>query len=131
MGDAVTCAANLDLLTEIRDTAVHFRHDDLGLSVKVHEVGTAAVRNFVTALSEWFDVSLDDMNIYLMPIAFQPASAIVESLYSEQRNYAVTKLLEHMPQHQWQYRGAEMGAYDTAAGGIEPVSSDQHKVTNR
>lgn len=95
-----TCSANLDLLTEIRDTAVHFRHDDLGLAVKVHEVGTAAVRNFVTALREWFDISLSEMNFYLMPLAFQPASAVVESLYSGQRSSAVTNLLEHIAQYE-------------------------------
>lgn len=95
-----TCAANLDLLTEIRDTAVHFRHNDLGLAVKVHEVGTASVRNFVTALNDWFDVSLDEMNFYLMPLAFQPPAAVVESLYSDQRSTAVAKLLEHIQQQE-------------------------------
>lgn len=97
-----TCAANLDLLTEIRDTAVHFRHDDLGLAVKVHEVGTASVRNFVTALDAWFGISLDDMNFYLMPLAFQPPAAVVESLYSDQRSTAVAKLLEHIQQQEVQ-----------------------------
>lgn len=96
------CAANLDLLIEIRDTAVHFRHDDLGLAVKVHEVGTASVRNFVAALNAWFGVSLDEMNFYLMPLAFQPPAAIIESLYSDQRSAAVAKLLEHIQQQEAQ-----------------------------
>lgn len=95
-----TCAANLDLLTEVRDTAVHFRHDDLGLAVKVHEVGTAAVRNFVTALYDWFGVSLNEMNFYLMPLAFQPPAAVVESLYSDQRSTSVAKLLQHIQQQE-------------------------------
>lgn len=103
-----TCAANLALLTEIRDTAVHFRHDDLGLAVKVHEVGTASVRNFVTALEVWFELSLDEMNFYLMPLAFQPPAAVVESLYSDQRSTAVAKLLEHIQQQEMLQDG---GAY--------------------
>ena len=105
-----TCAANLDLLTEIRDTAVHFRHDDLGLAVKVHEVGTASVRNFVTALNEWFSVSLDEMNFYLMPLAFQAPAAVVESLYSDQRNSAVAKLLEHIQQQETYQDGGAFAA---------------------
>tara|TARA_B100000378_G_scaffold273760_1_gene267145 strand:+ start:100 stop:981 length:882 start_codon:yes stop_codon:yes gene_type:complete len=105
-----TCAANLDLIAEIRDTAVHFRHNDLGLAVKVHEVGTAAVRNFVTALDDWFSISLDEMNFYLMPLAFQPPAAVVESLYSDQRSTAVSRLLDHIQQQEVQQAGGSFAA---------------------
>lgn len=58
------------------------------------------MRNFVTALKAWFGISLDEMNFYLMPLAFQPPAAVVESLYSDQRSNAVAKLLEHIQQQE-------------------------------
>lgn len=75
------CAANLDLLTEIRDTAVHFKHDDLGLAVKVHEVGTAAVRNFAKAADDWFQVSLDDMNFTSCRLLFRRQQRLLKASF--------------------------------------------------
>lgn len=94
------CANNLALLIEIRDTAVHFLHDDLGLSARVLDVGMAALQNYVRSLSDWFDVSLDHMNFYLMPLAFQTPAAVVESLASAPRPAAVSRLLSHIAEQE-------------------------------
>lgn len=94
------CVNNLILLLEIRDTAVHFLHDDLGLSARVLDVGMAALQNYVRSLSDWFDVSLDHMNFYLMPLAFQTPAAVVESLASPARPAAVSRLLSHIAEQE-------------------------------
>jgi len=39
------CRENLLLLTEVRDSAVHFVNDDRDLAAKVHQVGAASVIN--------------------------------------------------------------------------------------
>lgn len=90
------CLGNLALLMEIRDTAVHFLHDDLGLSARVLDVGMAALQNYVRSLSDWFSVSLDHMNFYLMPLAFQTPAAVVESLASSARPASISRLLTHI-----------------------------------
>lgn len=94
------CAQNLSLLTEIRDTAVHFLHDDLGLSARVLEVGMAAIQNYMRCLNEWFDVSLEHMNFYLMPLAFQTPAAVLESLSSTARPASVSRLLQHIAEQE-------------------------------
>lgn len=94
------CAGNLALLMEIRDTAVHFLHDDLGLSAKVLEVGMGALKNYARSLTDWFDVSLDHMNFYLMPLAFQTPGAVVESLASSARHASVSRLLTHIAEEE-------------------------------
>ncbi|HYE27582.1 MAG TPA: DUF3644 domain-containing protein [Allosphingosinicella sp.] len=90
------CAQNLTLLIEIRDTAIHFHHDDLGLSARVLDVGMAAIQNYMRSLSDWFDITLEHMNFYLMPLAFQTPAAVVESLSSTARPASVSRLLKHI-----------------------------------
>lgn len=61
---------NLAAMTEIRDNSVHFLNSDLGLSLKVQEIGTAAVQNYLHLVNNWFAYPLSDYNFYLMPISF-------------------------------------------------------------
>lgn len=61
---------NLVALTEIRDNAIHFVNDDLVLSLKVQELGTAALQNYLHLVRTWFGDVLAGYNFYLMPISF-------------------------------------------------------------
>lgn len=61
---------NLLALIEIRDNSIHFVNDDLYLSLKVQELGTAALQNYLNLVSEWFGNVLAGYNFYLMPISF-------------------------------------------------------------
>src|SRR5262249_584879 len=76
--DAV-CAANIYLLTEIRDNAVHFVNVSAGLSRKVQEVGSASLRNYMHCVEKWFKYDLSRYNFYLMPLAFQHPLGEVQS----------------------------------------------------
>ncbi len=87
-GMDATCFSNLELLVEIRDTSVHFVNRDIHFSRRVQDVGTAALKNFITLASAWFGADFSRFNFYLMPIsffhgfeAFQPTSI---SSYTEQ-----------------------------------------------
>lgn len=64
------CHKNLDALCEIRDSAVHFYNRHALFSLQLQEVGSAALKNYVTATSRWFGVDLAQFNFYLMPLAF-------------------------------------------------------------
>lgn len=79
---------NLEALTEIRDNAVHFLNKEFELRKKVHEVGTANLKNYVNIVRQWLGVGLSDFKLFLMPIAFlrDIGSAEGVMLNTEERN---------------------------------------------
>ena len=64
------CQENINLLIEIRDNAVHYVNKELEFGKKVQEIGTASLRNYLTAAGEWFEMDLSQYNFYLMPMSF-------------------------------------------------------------
>lgn len=79
---------NLEALKEIRDNSIHFFNKDLELRKKVHEIGTATLKNYFNLVLHWFGVDLSEFNIFLMPIAFLRdfSSVTTISLNSQERN---------------------------------------------
>lgn len=61
---------NLIALTEIRDNSIHFVNDDLSLALKIQELGTASLQNYLHLVKEWFGDVLSGYNFYLMPLSF-------------------------------------------------------------
>lgn len=61
---------NLKAITEIRDSSVHFYNRNSLFAIRLQEVGSATVKNFVKASHDWFRVDLAKYNFYLMPLAF-------------------------------------------------------------
>jgi hypothetical protein len=86
---------NLDALTEIRDNAAHFMNASPQLAKQILEIGTATIRNYVTAITGWFSRDLSKYNLYLMPLAFiggGTQAAVVNLSGTEKNllNYLVT-----------------------------------------
>jgi len=81
---------NIKALSEIRDSAVHFYNRHSLFALRLQEVGSASVKNFVKASQVWFDVDLTEFNFYLMPLAFLAPERSVKaaSLSREERNLA-------------------------------------------
>ena len=81
---------NIIALCEIRDSSVHFYNKSGRFAVRLQEVGSASVRNYVKAAQSWFGVDFCQYNFYLMPLAFlnnqQPAEALF--LSNEEKNVA-------------------------------------------
>jgi len=100
---------NLEALTEIRDNSIHFMNDDLQLSLKVQELGTASLQNYLHLVSEWFGDSLSNYNFYLMPIAFfrDFDSATVETLNSNEK-----KLLKYINFLEQKYDDKDISNYN-------------------
>lgn len=90
------CVENLNLLTEIRDSAIHLRNISAGLGQRIQEVGSAALRNFVRAGERWFDFDLNRFNFYIMPIAFHTPASVLESLSGKQDTVAMKNLLRQI-----------------------------------
>ncbi len=61
---------NLFALTEIRDNSIHFINEDLMLAIKVQEIGTASLQNYLQLVKSWYGEILGKYNFYLMPLSF-------------------------------------------------------------
>jgi len=61
---------NLEIITEIRNNAIHFLNKDFELKKKVHEIGTANLKNYLHLVRQWFGVNLSQYQLFLMPVAF-------------------------------------------------------------
>ncbi len=106
------CAENLRLLTEIRDSSVHLYNMGAGLSQRVQQVGSAALRNYASAAERWFGIDLSRFNFFLMPLAFHSPAAVVESLLSDAHPAAARRLLEHIAATERDYPSDENQAFN-------------------
>lgn len=61
---------NIISLIEIRDNAIHFKNTEAALSKIVLELGTASLKNYLTAVKRWFHRDLSKFNFFLMPMSF-------------------------------------------------------------
>jgi hypothetical protein len=95
------------MMMEIRDNSIHLHNVDPGLSKRIQEVGSAALKNFALAIQRWFGVDLSRFNFYLMPLAFHTPSAMVESLADERRPAAMSKLLNYFAEREREHPSDE------------------------
>jgi hypothetical protein len=94
--------ANLQLLLEVRDSAIHFYNFDNIFSMRLQEIGAASLRNFAYMLEDWFAYDLSGFNFYLLPLGFiAPTSNSTVVLNAEERNFlAFLEQLEETPAHE-------------------------------
>ncbi len=87
---------NIFVLMEIRDTAIHFQHDDLYLNKKVFEIGTASLRNYLTLITGWFNYDLSVYNFFLMPITFFHEFETIKSFSTNNNKDQIENLLKYI-----------------------------------
>ena len=89
--------ANIQALLEMRDSSIHFYNRSGAFPVRLQEIGTASLKNFVTAAKEWFGRDMTEFNFYLMPLSFvalpQQTQAVVLN-HEEKRFLAFVESLE-------------------------------------
>jgi hypothetical protein len=83
-------------MIEIRDNAIHYLNKDLYISLKVQEIGTAALKNFVNLVNHWFDYDLSRYNFYLMPLTFFHETEAIESFSVSNYNKQTQNLLKYL-----------------------------------
>ncbi len=88
------CQENLVLLTEIRDSAIHFVNDDRDLATRVHEIGTASLMNYVAVLGDWFEYDIGPHRFAILPLSFDTAD--VRAVQVRGRSRQIANLLAHM-----------------------------------
>ncbi|WMW65739.1 DUF3644 domain-containing protein [Nitratidesulfovibrio liaohensis] len=80
---------NIQMLLELRDSAVHFYNQSPAFRVRLQEIGAACAKNFATAVHEWFDRELSEFELHLMPLAFVDLPANMDGflLNAEEKNF--------------------------------------------
>jgi hypothetical protein len=84
-----TAWANIQALLEMRDSSIHFYNRSGAFPMRLQEIGTASLKNFVTAAKEWFGRDLSEFNFYLMPLSFValPRRTDAVVLNHEEKNF--------------------------------------------
>lgn len=89
--------ANIQALLELRDSSIHFYHRSGAFPVRLQEIGTASLKNFVAATKAWFGRDMSEFNFYLMPLSFvalpQQTEAVVLN-HEEKKFLAFVESLE-------------------------------------
>lgn len=107
------CWQNIDLLIEIRDNAVHYINKGMDFSKRVQEIGTAGLRNYITAISEWFGRDLSEFNFYLMPMSFFHPNEI-DSLSVRSQGKEIERMLQHFKDIETKFPPDEGSPYSIA-----------------
>lgn len=95
------------MLTEIRDNSVHLYNVSPGLSKRIQEVGSAALKKFARAAQRWFGIDFSCFNFYLMPLAFHAPSVMVESLADERQPATTRNLLNYFAEREREHPSDE------------------------
>ena len=76
-------------LIELRDSAIHFYNYSLKFNVRIQEIGTATLKNYVSLYKKWFNRDLSEYNFYLMPLSFvrMDSKTDVLLLNTEEKNF--------------------------------------------
>lgn len=95
---------NLEILEELRDSAVHFYYANPELAERVQEIAMAAVRNFNVAARDWFGEDLSRFNFYLIPLSFANPSAQSETVAASGAEH---RFLKFVARHEAQDAGSD------------------------
>jgi Protein of unknown function (DUF3644) len=87
--------ANIELLTEIRDNAIHLVSDDLALAQSVLEIGTASLKNYMTLATSWFGTDFSRYNFFLMPLSFFHGFEAAEAISVAPKSEQTRRFLEY------------------------------------
>lgn len=141
--------ANIDALTELRDSSIHFYNNAGAFPIRLQEIGAACMKNFVSAVRDWFNRDLSEYNFYLMPLSFVTLPQHQEGLIlnpeetnflkyletlepstdSSESNYAVTVNIE-LKFTKSKTRDA-LGVTITGADGAPEVKLTEEQITEK
>ena len=80
---------NIEIMLEFRDCATHFYNETPDFYTRLYEIGAACVKNFVSAVNEWFQRDVAEFNLHLMPLTFMALPSDVQGslLNTEESNF--------------------------------------------
>lgn len=99
----------LSTLVELRDNSIHFVNANKLMQKQIVEVATATLKSYRIMIERWFEKSLSEHDLFLIPIAFNvPETFSIEELNSE--NQAHKNLIEFISSQQ--AKESELGEHD-------------------
>ncbi|EAI7263245.1 DUF3644 domain-containing protein [Campylobacter lari] len=90
--------AQLEILIAIRDNAIHFFNNNY-FNKQVLQIATASLKNYKILIEEWFNKSLDNYDLFLIPLAFNiPESFSAGCPTKEQQNLLqfIAQKIQHL-----------------------------------
>lgn len=87
---------NLKAIIEIRDSAIHFYNKNGIFAIRLQEVGSASVKNYVTAIKTWFIVDMSIYNFFLMPLSFVTAPQSVDGITLSREEQNIIKYIDKL-----------------------------------
>ena len=90
---------NVEQLTSIRYTAIHYYHDT-DIKYIVYILGVASLKNFQRLINEWFGRSLLEFNFYIMPLAFAYNFQTLSSVDIDKKLGEVGKIIDSVVESQ-------------------------------
>ena len=90
------CLANIELLIEVRDNAIHFMNSDLALAKTLLEIGTASLKNYMALAARWFGIEFSRYNFFLMPLSFFHGFEAAEGVSVTPATDQAQKFLQYM-----------------------------------
>ena len=69
---------NLNLLHEIRNNSIHYYDGRTDLELRVYEIGSATLRNFILAIDRWFSVDIRSLKVNLNPLSLYITDKVVD-----------------------------------------------------
>lgn len=100
---------NVTALTEIRDNSIHFINDDIMLSIKIQELGSASLQNYANLVKSWHGDILAKYNFYLMPISFFRSFDEAPGVLLNPKEKKVLDFISRAEKH---YDDDEVGSYN-------------------
>jgi len=87
---------NIQALIELRDSAIHFYNYTEKFTVRLQEIGTATLKNYVLILKKLFNKDLSTYNFYLMPLSFSAIESDIDLLILNAEEKKFFKYIESL-----------------------------------
>lgn len=91
-----TVLSNISLLTDFRDSAVHYYNKSPLTLLMMQEIGMSCIKNYVAVIKQWFESQIASINMQLMPFAFTDQLMDVENLQLSPEEQNFIKLIEKL-----------------------------------
>ena len=91
-----TVLNNISLLTDFRDSAVHYYNKSPFTLLMMQEIGMSCIKNYVAVIKQWFASQIASINMQLMPFAFTDQLMDVENLQLSPEEQNFIKLIEKL-----------------------------------
>lgn len=100
---------NLERLLEVRDAAIHLTAESPSLPYLTYTLGLAALRNYARLVREWFGKSLDEYDLFILPVGFKYPFHTVSAAALKKEPAEIAAILKEVSKSQQEARDESDG----------------------